>query len=322
MRNTFFFKTLILSLTAILVQGKSIAQISSPELNYSCETAFKICQSQEQYFNFLKESRSEKSCEPKNLFYRFKITGNTTIYLNLAQTSGLYSLYGPFSSDALLNCDLIYNYSANSSNGTINDGITVPLNVTAGFYILQIVPKNCVGVFTIKLDQRYLNCYETVSCTDCVSSFSPMPGKYVVSAWVKENNSPQSTTNYSKPYVRVSFTGSNTAYNLVPTGKIIDGWQKIDSLITIPTNATNISIALKVTSGEAFFDDIRFFPIDGSMMSYVYDPINLRLMAELDERNYATFYEYDEEGKLIRIKKETEKGVMTIQENRDNILKH
>ena len=47
----------------------------------------------------------------------------------------------------------------------------------------------------------------------------------------------------------------------------------------------------------------------------------LRLMAELDERNYATFYEYDEEGKLIRVKKETEKGVMTIQENRANIKK-
>jgi hypothetical protein len=58
------------------------------------------------------------------------------------------------------------------------------------------------------------------------------------------------------------------------------------------------------------------------MMSYVYDPISLRLMAELDERNYATLYEYDEEGKLIRIKKETEKGIMTIQENRDNIRKN
>ena len=57
------------------------------------------------------------------------------------------------------------------------------------------------------------------------------------------------------------------------------------------------------------------------MMSYVYDPISLRLMAELDERNYATLYEYDEEGKLIRVKKETEKGIMTIQENRDNIIK-
>ncbi len=38
------------------------------------------------------------------------------------------------------------------------------------------------------------------------------------------------------------------------------------------------------------------------MKSYVYDPINLRLVAELDANNYATFYEYDAEGGLIRTK--------------------
>jgi hypothetical protein len=41
-------------------------------------------------------------------------------------------------------------------------------------------------------------------------------------------------------------------------------------------------------------------------------------MAELDENNYATFYEYDLEGGLVRVKKETEKGVYTIQETRSN----
>ena len=57
------------------------------------------------------------------------------------------------------------------------------------------------------------------------------------------------------------------------------------------------------------------------MKSYVYDPINMRLVAELDERNYATMYEYDEEGKLVRVKKETERGIMTIKENRNNTSK-
>ena len=56
----------------------------------------------------------------------------------------------------------------------------------------------------------------------------------------------------------------------------------------------------------------------GSMITYVYDPITLRLMAEMDERNYAKIYEYDEEGKLIRVKKETEKGIMTIQQTNEN----
>ena len=57
------------------------------------------------------------------------------------------------------------------------------------------------------------------------------------------------------------------------------------------------------------------------MKSFVYDPINMRLVAELDERHYATFYEYDEEGQLIRVKKETERGIMTIQETKSNTSK-
>jgi hypothetical protein len=52
------------------------------------------------------------------------------------------------------------------------------------------------------------------------------------------------------------------------------------------------------------------------MKSYIYNATNLRLMAELDENNYATFYEYDDDGTLIRVKKETERGIMTIKESR------
>ena len=37
-------------------------------------------------------------------------------------------------------------------------------------------------------------------------------------------------------------------------------------------------------------------------------------MAVLDENNYATFYEYDLERNLIRVKKETERGIKTIKE--------
>lgn len=72
---------------------------------------------------------------------------------------------------------------------------------------------------------------------------------------------------------------------------------------------------------HAYFDDLRINPIKGNMKSYVYDPISLKLMAELDENNYATFYEYDAEGTLVRIKKETERGVFTIKESRQSIQK-
>ena len=72
---------------------------------------------------------------------------------------------------------------------------------------------------------------------------------------------------------------------------------------------------------DTYFDDIRIHPFNGSMKSYVYDGETFWLTSELDDNNYATFYEYDEEGGLIRIKKETARGIVTIQETRSNTIK-
>jgi len=79
-----------------------------------------------------------------------------------------------------------------------------------------------------------------------------------------------------------------------------------------------MKIELKNISSNipAYFDDIRVHPLKGSMKSFVYDPVTFKLMAELDDNNYSTFYEYDNEGGLVRIKKETSRGVQTIQESR------
>ena len=89
----------------------------------------------------------------------------------------------------------------------------------------------------------------------------------------------------------------------------------------MPLNAVKIDIKLACNAGSCLFDDLRIFPFNGTMKSYVYDPVSLKLSAELDERNYASIYEYNEEGKLIRIKKETERGVMTIREIQNNSSK-
>jgi len=66
------------------------------------------------------------------------------------------------------------------------------------------------------------------------------------------------------------------------------------------------------------FDDIRVNPFNSSLKSFVYDAQSEKLMAELDENNYATFYEYDKEGGLVRVKRETERGVQTIKESRSS----
>jgi len=109
----------------------------------------------------------------------------------------------------------------------------------------------------------------------------------------------------------------------LPKGEIIDGWQRVYAEFKIPGNAAQMTINLKNKSENqlAYFDDIRMHPYNSNMKTFVYHPVTQRLMSELDENNYATFYEYDAEGGLIRVKKETEKGIYTIQETRSSTTK-
>ncbi|MEP0266066.1 hypothetical protein [Dokdonia sp.] len=146
--------------------------------------------------------------------------------------------------------------------------------------------------------------------------FQPTPGQYVISGWVKEEHtSPQVT--YASSHIEITY-GTEVSESFSALGPIIDGWQRVQGTFTVPEDATVLTIKLKATNTSvvAYFDDIRVFPFNGNMKSFVYDPITQRLVAELDENNYATFYEYDYEGGLIRVKKETERGVKTIQETR------
>jgi hypothetical protein len=156
-----------------------------------------------------------------------------------------------------------------------------------------------------------------------IDRFSPLAGtKVVVSAWVTQ---PREciTEKFENADITLSFNDTEeTSFFLSPRGPLIDGWQRIEDTLTLPEGATTMTISLNCSGNPGiFFDDIRFHPYNSNMKSFVYDPVNLRLMAELDENNYATFYEYDDDGTLIRVKKETQRGVKTIKETRSALLK-
>ncbi len=163
---------------------------------------------------------------------------------------------------------------------------------------------------------------EKEPCAYCFT-FRPEPGKrYWASAWVKQDV----TQVISYPNVApnaisldLTFVGSATTFSLYPSGDIIDGWQRIAGEFTVPGSATEINIKLANATGSVtYFDDIRVHPFNANMKSFVNDPDTFWLTAELDDNNYATFYEYDKEGKLIRIKKETSRGIVTTKENRSS----
>jgi hypothetical protein len=181
----------------------------------------------------------------------------------------------------------------------------------------------------ILLQQCASNCSPpSIPCENCIGSFSPTKDKkYVLSLWAREDGNAGAKTTFTAPEAYIDFPSSSplqpTLGPFTPSGAIIDGWQRIEAEFYLPpgTNYSYVSLRLNCNTGDCNFDDIRIFPYDGSIKTYVYDGITLRLSAELDERNYATLYEYDEEGKLVRVKKETEKGIMTIQENKNNTVK-
>ena len=147
----------------------------------------------------------------------------------------------------------------------------------------------------------------------------PDSKKMVFSAWVKEDQDClcQSYTNN-----QISFVFPDTTFVAKPSGNIIEGWQRYDFTFTVPPNATTMQLLFQATgTTKVYFDDIRMHPYNANMQSFVYDPINLRLVAQLDENNYASFYEYDDDGTLIRVKKETERGIETIKETRSYLVR-
>jgi len=161
--------------------------------------------------------------------------------------------------------------------------------------------------------------FYTVDDCDCTGTFKPSKGtEYVFGAWVKVG---ESVTDETPTITDVSATiifDTGTAINVQPSGKVIEGWQRMYSEFEIPVGATSLVIQIKnnSTTKNAYVDDVRMHPFLGNMKSFVYNPVNLKIEAELDANNYATFYSYDAEGNLVLVKKETREGVQTIQEGR------
>jgi PKD repeat protein len=223
-----------------------------------------------------------------------------------------------------------HNYNVNFGDGTsvlIGTALTtgqaiashtyaVPGNytVTLTHNFVQSPGTNCQWIFTYQI---------SVPEDPCCSNFAPEPTKdYWLSAWVQESVSNPVMSYSNNVYIELEFvvSGGNQFVRIERSGDIIEGWQRIVGKFTVPANATDMNISMVNTNAavKAYFDDIRIHPFNGSMKSYVYNPETLLLAAELDDNNFATIYEYDKEGQLIRIKKETQRGIMTIEENRQS----
>lgn len=196
-----------------------------------------------------------------------------------------------------------------------------------GKYSIQVTPKKPVVSFQSKIwdgDRDPIPVHSKPfypSIGDKIESHrfvnTESDNTYIVMGWVKEYNPNAELLTYDAR-IQISINGT-----LIPTtekrSNIIDGWQRIELQFEVDpsfNNGTLAEIQLVVGEYEAYFDDIRVHPFDSEMEAQVIDAEKHRPMASLDNRNFATVYQYDEEGNMIRTIKETERGKQTIQENR------
>lgn len=186
-----------------------------------------------------------------------------------------------------------------SHTGKYSYKINTPLTVTKSIGAAE--PPEYL--YTLTGDGKYI-----LNANEQAKGFSPVPGKkYVLSMWVYENGNMQKQLNN----LAISVNGQTLSAS-VP---VVEKWKRIEVPFTQAAGSTLFTLTLSPSS-TVYIDDIRIFPYDGQINTYVYNPTNMRLMATLDENNFATLYEYDDEGTPIRVKKETDRGIMTIKENR------
>jgi len=216
-----------------------------------------------------------------------------------------------FNIQRLLGNDYAAKLNADDSHsGNYSFKLTDALNLKTYLFGYEHMPGIYLNVG--KLGEYYRS---TAGWTG-LRGFCPVKGrKYIFSVWVKDNAATSTTVN-------IKLTVNNEEVTLVQKA-VVEGWKLIEGEVNFSTSAPAEDIAPVPVTLEAkgglsniLIDDIRIFPYDGQLKTYTYDDQTMRVMAEMDENNYATFYEYDDEGSLVRVKKETERGIMTIKESR------
>lgn len=154
--------------------------------------------------------------------------------------------------------------------------------------------------------------------------------KYVYSFWVKGDYTCGSNcTDWSVDYIY--HDGSNEQFTTFDIDQAnitlpVEGWTKVELVVQIPSGTINNSspyhgMRLSFDNASTFntIDDLRFHPYNSYLSTYVYDIEDYKTLAELDNQNFATFYEYDINRNLYQVKKETVRGIKTLQTVRQNL---
>jgi len=251
-------------------------------------------------------------------------------------TSGFTACFTPGNhpdGDILLNVGQVYNitaYFSRRNKGDVRGNFVLKWSRPCDNRFMDLVPQKYfypLNVTPPTPTTGNVTCYQPnqvqVTANATIDGFDltpTLPGKEMIaSIWIKKGGEACNCTSYTGLSLEVK-NGSATIGTLLPVSRIIEGWQLFEGKFPVPQNTSLLKFTATPVAGTTFYlDDIRIHPFNANMKSFVFDPQTLRLSSELDENNYASFYEYDDEGTLVRVKKETKDGVKTISETRSAV---
>ncbi len=88
------------------------------------------------------------------------------------------------------------------------------------------------------------------------------------------------------------------------------------------SGAFDLTLLSSATANSpVYVDDVRLQPLEAQATCYVYDTKTLRLLTQFDDQHFGLYYQYNDEGKLVRKLIETERGLKTVQETQYNTVR-
>ncbi|MFD0794730.1 hypothetical protein ACFQZX_13975 [Mucilaginibacter litoreus] len=226
--------------------------------------------------------------------------GKPVYIIDPARSEFKYSKTGGYIQDGATSA---WSHTGNSSVALTADSLV--LNT-----LVHMVEEKRTSYLDLNINNQFIKDSSKGAYTN---GFQPLPGQnYIADVWVKDD-APFVTT----PKLKMFINGQERP---LTCKAVVEGWKLLEGTFSTPAN---LGGALQVVfypaiSTTIYLDDLRIHPVAAMMKTYSYDAASMRLMAELDENCLATLYEYDSQGTLIRVKKETERGVMTIKETRSS----
>lgn len=115
-------------------------------------------------------------------------------------------------------------------------------------------------------------------------------GHYKISVWVHKDN-------YLNARIRLD-NSSLIEFN----GEILfaGDWVLMNHVFEITNTSINTLVSVKSENGTVYADDFRVYPLSSSVISYVYNKWD-ELECILNANNLASKFEYDSQGRLIRV---------------------